>query len=328
MSKTPKSRVLGTGRAVPERVLTNADLEKMVDTSDEWIRSRTGIERRYIASKDDLTSKLCAAAAQKALAKAQITAEQLDAIIIGTVTGDAYFPSTACYVQEILGATNAAAFDLSAACSGFIYSLTMADNMIAAGKARYVLVVGGEILSRITDWTDRATCVLFGDGAGAVVLGPAQDEHGVIDTFIKSDGRLTNLLCMIGGGTKVPFDIALSEKLFHLDMQGPEVFKHAVTAMGDAASSILERNNMSGNDVTLLIPHQANLRIITATAKRVNMPMEKVYVNVQNYGNTSSASIPIAIDEAFEKGRLRPQDLCLMVAFGGGFTWGSALIRF
>jgi len=328
LSKTPKSMVLGTGRAVPERVLTNADLEKMVDTSDEWIRSRTGIERRFIAAPEDQTSKLCAAAGRKALAKAGIPPEELDAIIIGTVTGDAYFPSTACFVQEILGATHAAAFDLSAACSGFIYSLTMADNMIAAGKARHVLVIGGEILSRITDWSDRATCVLFGDGAGAMVLGPAQGETGILDTFIKSDGRLTNLLCMIGGGTRVPFEVAVAEKMFHIDMQGPEVFKHAVTAMGDAAADLLERNNLSGEQVDLLIPHQANLRIISATAKRVNMPMEKVYVNVQNYGNTSSASIPIAIDEAFEKGRLRPHDLCLMVAFGGGFTWGSALIRF
>ncbi len=320
--------ILGTGRAVPKRVLTNADLEKMVDTTDEWIRERTGIERRFIADESDTTSALCAAAGRAALTAAQLPAEKLDAIIIATVTGDVTFPSTACYVQEMLGATNAAAFDISAACTGFIYGLSLADSLIVAGKAQHVLVIGGEILTRITDWTDRSTCVLFGDAAGAIVLGPSDGQRGVIDTFMKSDGRLTHLLNMPGGGTKVPPDVAIAEKMMFLRMEGREVFKYAVTAMGDAAEHILEKNNLTGDDIKLLIPHQANMRIINATAKRVGMPLEKVYVNVQEYGNTSAASIPIAMNEALGNGRLQPGDRCLIVAFGGGFTWGAALIQF
>jgi 3-oxoacyl-[acyl-carrier-protein] synthase-3 len=320
--------ILGTGRALPKRVLTNFDLEKMVETTDEWIRERTGIERRYIADEKDTTSALCAEAARVALQNAQLPVDKIDAIVLGTVTGDVTFPSTACYVQEMLGAANAAAFDIAAACTGFIYGLTLADSLIVSGKAQHVLVIGGEILSRITDWTDRATCVLFGDAAGAIVLGPSDGTRGIIDTFIKSDGRLTHLLCMPGGGTKVPADVALAEKMMFLKMEGREVFKHAVTAMGDAAEHILASNGMTGEDIDLLIPHQANMRIINATAKRVGMPSEKVYVNVQDYGNTSAASIPIALDEALEKGRLKSGSRCLMVAFGGGFTWGSAIVRF
>ena len=328
MKKTPKSMVLGTGRATPERVLTNAELEKMVETSDEWIRERTGIERRYIASSDDRNSKIAARACEQALAAANISAEQIDTIILGTVTGDVVFPSTASYVQELIGASNAAALDVSAACSGFIYGLTLADGLIASGKSQHVLVLGSELLSRITDWTDRSTCVLFGDGAGAVLLGPAADGRGIIDTYIKSDGRLTHLLCMPGGGTNMPLEIAIAERKNFLYMEGREVFKHAVTAMAEASEHILENNGLAATDVNLFIPHQANLRIISATAKRLGVPMEKVYLNVQDYGNTSAASIPIAIDEARAKGKLQAGDLCLMVAFGGGFTWGSALVRF
>jgi len=320
--------ILGTGRALPKRVLTNADLEKIVDTSDEWIRERTGIERRYIADESDTTSALCAAAGRAALQEANLSADKIDAIILGTVTGDVTFPSTACYVQEMLGATNAAAFDIAAACTGFIYGLAMADSLIASGKAQHVLVIGGEILSRITDWTDRATCVLFGDAAGAVVVGPSDGERGIIDTYMKSDGRLAHLLHMPGGGTKVPTDVALAEKMMFLRMEGREVFKHAVTAMGDAAERILAKNNLTGEEVDLLIPHQANLRIINATAKRVGMPLEKVYVNVNNYGNTSAASIPIAMNEALAIGRLKKGSRCLIVAFGGGFTWGAAILQF
>jgi 3-oxoacyl-[acyl-carrier-protein] synthase-3 len=320
--------ILGTGRAVPQRVLTNFDLEKMVDTTDEWIRERTGIQRRYIAGEKDQTSELCAAAGRAALQSAQLPAEKIDAIILGTVTGDVTFPATACYVQQMLGAENAAAFDIAAACTGFLYGLAMGDSLIASGKARHVLVIGGEILSRIVDWTDRATCVLFGDGAGAVVLGPGDGKRGLIDTFMKSDGRLTHLLCMLGGGTKIPPDVALAEKMMFLRMEGREVFKYAVTAMGDAAEHILTRNNLTSDDIDLLIPHQANVRIINATAKRVGLPMEKVYVNVQDYGNTSAASIPIALNEALENGRLKPGDRCLLVAFGGGFTWSSAIVQF
>lgn len=328
MSKKPNAMILGTGRAVPKRVLTNADLEKMVDTTDEWIRERTGIERRFIADENDTTSALCAAAGRAALAAAQLPAEKVDAIIIATVTGDVTFPSTACYVQEILGATNAAAFDISAACTGFIYGLSLADSLIASGKAQHVLVIGGEILTRITDWTDRSTCVLFGDAAGAAVIGPSDGQRGIVDTFMKSDGRLTHLLNMPGGGTKVPPDVAIAEKMMFLRMEGREVFKYAVTAMGEAAEHIMAKNNLTGDDIKLLIPHQANMRIINATAKRVGMPLEKVYVNVQEYGNTSAASIPIAMNEALGNGRLQPGDRCLIVAFGGGFTWGSAIIQF
>ncbi|RMD95297.1 MAG: ketoacyl-ACP synthase III [Calditrichaeota bacterium] len=320
--------VLGTGKAVPERILTNHDLEKMVDTSDEWIRTRTGIERRHIANDHTRTSELASTAAQAALADAGLSAEEIDVILVGTVTGDATFPATACYVQEKIGAVNAAAMDLQAACSGFLYGTAMADSLITAGKAKHVLVIGAELLSRITDWTDRSTCVLFGDGAGAAVFGPAQDSRGVIDTFMKSDGRLTHLLYMIGGGSSVPMEIALQERLNYLKMEGPEVFKAAVTAMGDAAAHILERNGMTGEDIDLLIPHQANIRIIRATAKRLKMPEEKVYINVNEFGNTSAASIPIAITEAREKGLLKPGDTALLVAFGGGLTWSSVIIRF
>ena len=327
-NKKPKSMILGTGRAVPTRVLTNHDLEKMVDTSDEWIRTRTGIERRHIADDRLRNSDLASEAARKALEHAGLSPEDLDVILVGTVTGDATFPATACYVQEKIGAVNAAAMDLQAACSGFLYATAVADGLIASGQARHVLVIGSEILSRITDWTDRSTCVLFGDGAGAAVFGPATDSRGVIDTFMRSDGRLTHLLCMLGGGTSIPMEVAIQEKLHYLKMEGPEVFKAAVTAMGDAATLILERNGLTGEDVDLLIPHQANIRIIKATAKRLGMPDEKVYINVQEFGNTSAASIPIALSEAEEKGLVKEGSLILMVAFGGGFTWGSALIRF
>jgi 3-oxoacyl-[acyl-carrier-protein] synthase-3 len=320
--------ILGTGRAVPEKVLTNHDLEKMVDTSDAWIKERTGIERRHVADDATQTSDLCTEAGRKAMEAAGLTGEHIDAVLVGTVTGDVTFPATACYVQERLGANNAAAFDLAAACTGFIYGLSLADSMIAAGKAKHVLVIGGEILTRIVDWGDRATCVLFGDGAGAVLLGPSDGRRGILDTYMKSDGRLTHLLHMPGGGSKYPAQVAIDERLNYLRMEGREVFKYAVTAMGDASSQILERNHLTADDISLLIPHQANLRIISATAKRVNVPMERVYVNVQEYGNTSAASIPIAMDEAVRNGRLKEGDKALLVAFGGGFTWGSAIVQF
>ncbi|MFQ5629463.1 MAG: beta-ketoacyl-ACP synthase III [bacterium] len=327
--KAPKAMIVGIGKAVPERVLTNHDLEKMVDTSDEWIRARTGIERRHIADENIKNSELSALAAKNALKDAGVHAEEIDVILLGTVTGDATFPSTACYVQELIGAANAAAMDVQAACTGFLYNLALADSLVASGKAKYVLVMGVELLSRIVDWSDRSTCVLFGDGAGAAIVGPADGSgRGIIDTYMKSDGRLTDLLCMIGGGTSVPLQKALDEGLTSIKMEGPEVFKAAVTAMGDAASRILEKNNLTNEDIDLLISHQANIRIINATAKRVNMPEEKVFVNVNEFGNTSAASIPIAISEAREQGRLKEDDMLMLVAFGGGFTWGSALIRF
>jgi len=324
----PRSMILGTGRAVPEKVLTNHDLEKMVNTSDAWIKERTGIERRHVADEATQTSDLCTEAGRRAMEAAGLSGAQIDAVLVGTVTGDVRFPATACYVQERLGANNAAAFDLAAACTGFLYGLSLADCLLAAGKAKYVLVIGAEILTRIVDWSDRATCVLFGDGAGAAVVGPSDGRRGIIDTFMKSDGRLTHLLHMPGGGSKYPAQVAIDERLNYLRMEGREVFKYAVTAMGDASNLILERNQLTAGDINLLIPHQANLRIISATAKRVNVPMERVYVNVQEYGNTSAASIPIAMDEALRNGRLKEGDRALLVAFGGGFTWGSAIVQF
>ncbi len=321
---------MGTGHAVPKKLLTNADLEKMVDTSDEWIKTRTGMEVRHIAEEGEKTSDFAAEATRRALEDAGLEAKDLDVIIVASVTGDMQFPSTACFVQDKLGAKQAAAFDIAAACSGFIYGLSLANGMIATGQAETVAVVGAELLSRITDYTDRSTCVLFGDGAGAVIVRKTDDpERGILDTYLRSDGSLYELLYMPGGGTSVPFSHeSVDKKLFYLRMEGREVFKYAVTAMGEAAELILKRNDLTGDDVDLLLPHQANLRIIDATARRVKIPPERVYVNIQKYGNTSAASIPIALDEARKEGRLEAGQLALMVAFGAGFTWGSALVRF
>ncbi len=323
------SMIRGIGAAVPERILTNADLAKIVDTSDQWIQERTGMKVRHIVDDKVQNSDLSAQAAKKALDDAQMTAEEIDTIIVATVTGDVTFPATACYVQEKIGAVNAAAFDISAACSGFLFGLNIADGFIASGKSKNVLIIGCEVLSRILDWKDRTTCILFGDAAGAAVLGPANgDGRGVLGTFIKTDGKLAQLLWMPGGGTRFPAEVALSENLNNIKMKGQEVFKAAVTAMGDAAVHILEKTGLTPDEIDLLIPHQANIRIINATARRLKMPIEKVFINVQDYGNTSSASIPLALAEARQKGILKEGDVCLMVTFGGGFTWGSAAVRF
>lgn len=322
------SMMLGLGVAVPEKTLTNFDLEKIVDTSDEWIQERTGIKVRHITDKETLNSDLASEAARKALKDAGLKAEDLDTIIVATVTGDVNFPSTACYVQQKIGAENAAAFDIQATCSGFIFALTIADSFISAGKSKNVLIIGSELLTRIVDWKDRSTCVLFGDAAGAAVIAPSNgDGSGILGTFIKTDGRLAHLLWMPGGGTRYPSDVAINENLNNIKMLGPEVFKSAVTAMGDAAAHILEETGLTADDISLLIPHQANLRIINATARRMKLPKEKVYVNLQDYGNTSSASIPVALNEAKEKGVVKAGDVVVMVAFGGGLTWGSAAIR-
>ncbi|MFQ5636504.1 MAG: beta-ketoacyl-ACP synthase III [bacterium] len=322
------SKMLSIGVAIPEKTLTNADLEKMVETSDEWIQERTGIKVRHIVDDKTQNSDLASQAAKRALADAQMEAEEIDTIMVATVTGDVTFPSTACYVQEKIGATNATAFDIQAACSGFLFALSIADGLIASGKAKNVMIVGSELLTRIVDWEDRGTCVLFGDAAGAAIVCPADgDGRGVLGTFTKTDGRLAHLLCMPGGGTLYPAEVALSENLNNIKMQGREVFKHAVTAMGEAASYILEKTGLTSEDIKLLIPHQANIRIVNATAKRMKLPPEKVYINIQNYGNTSSASIPVALHEAQKKGILQPGDVCVMVAFGGGFTWASAAVR-
>lgn len=323
------SMIRGTGAAVPEKILTNEDLERMVDTTDEWITARTGIKRRHIIEDGVLNSDLSAEAARRALADAEISAEEIDVILLATVTGDMTFPSTACFVQEKIGAVNAAAMDISAACTGFLYGLTLADGLIASGLCRNALVIGCEVLSRIVDWTDRSTCVLFGDAAGAAVVTASngEDGRGLLGSYIRSDGRLTHLLCMAGGGTRVPPKVALEEGLFYLRMEGREVFKAAVNAMGEAAVRVLEEAGITSEEIDLLIPHQANIRIINATAKKLNMPDEKVYVNVHEYGNTSAASIPLALTEARQKGIVGPGNTVLMVAFGGGFTWGSTIVR-
>ena len=323
-----KSMVKGIGFAVPEKILTNADFEKMVDTSDEWIRSRTGMSERHISDNSTATSDLSTEAAKKALAMAGVNAADLDIIITATVTGDTPFPSTACYIQRNLGATKAAAFDISAACSGFLYGLTLADNFIANGSYKNILVIGAELLSKITDYTDRKTCVLFGDGAGAAVLQPSDGNRGILKTYIHSDGRLTDLLAMPGGGSRHPASHeTVDQRLHYIKMEGPEVFKAAVKAMGNAAVDVLKMADMQSSQLALLIPHQANIRIIQATARRIKLPMEKVFINVDRYGNTSAASIPIALTEAIEQGRLKKDDYCLLVSFGGGFTTGAVLLK-
>jgi len=328
MLKQPSSLLLGTGAAIPPRTLTNADLEKIVDTDDQWIRDRTGMKVRHIADDDLLNSDLASEAALKALENAGVEADEIDTLIVATVTGDVTFPSTACYVQSKIGAVNAAAFDIQAACSGFLFGLTIGDSFIKSGKGKKILVIGSEILTRVVDWKDRSTCVLFGDAAGAAVLASGtHEEGGILGSFLKTDGRLAQLLWMPGGGTRYPAEVALVENLNNIKMKGQEVFKAAVTAMGDAATHIMEVANLSVEDVDLLIPHQANKRIIDATARRMKIAPEKVYLNVQEYGNTSAASIPVALDEVRRKGILKAGDTCVMVSFGGGFTWGSIALR-
>jgi 3-oxoacyl-[acyl-carrier-protein] synthase-3 len=328
----PKSlrgaRIAGTGHYVPERVLTNADLEKMVETSDEWIVTRTGIRERRIAREDQAASDLATAASLRALEAAGIEAEDLDAIVLGTVTGDMQFPATACIVQDRLGAKRAAAFDLSAACSGFVYGLSVARSLIATGQMDRVLVIGVEVLSKFIDWNDRSTCVLFGDGAGAVVLEACEKDQGILATYIRSDGTLADLLWIPAGGSRQPTDAHSFERGDHfIKMKGDGVFKYAVRAMADACNQVLEAAGVGLDAVDLLIPHQANIRIIDAMAKRLEFPMERIAVNLDRYGNSSSATIPIAYDEAVRQGKIRRGDLVLLVAFGGGLTWGAVLLR-
>ena len=328
MDKSLHSMIVGTGVGIPNKILTNHDLEQIVDTTDEWIRTRTGIETRHIVEDGQATSDLCVEAAKNALDDAGLSVEQVDVIIVATISGDVGFPSAACFVQKKLGAVNAYAFDIAAACSGFIYGLDVADSIIAMQKAKTVLVIGGETLSRITDYTDRATCVLFGDGAGAAVLQPSDGNRGILATLLKSDGRLDHLLYMQGLGTKCPPSHQSVDAGAHfIRMAGKEVFKYAVTAMGEAAEQILKLANITVEEVDLLITHQANYRIIDATARRIEVPSEKVFINVNKYGNTSSASIPIALDEARKSGLLKEGQIAVFVAFGAGFTWGAAALR-
>ncbi len=321
--------IIGTGHYVPPRILTNHDLEKMVDTTDQWIVERTGIRERHIREADDQTSEFCYRASVQALEEAGLAPADLDLIIIGTVTGDMIFPSTAIFLQAKLGAHNAAALDICAACSGFLYSMILGDGMISSGKYRHVLALGAESLSLITNWEDRNTCILFGDGAGAVVMAPSDGKRGVLSSYLGADGRLAHLLWSPGGGTRQPYSHEMiDQKAQCIRMAGRETFLHAVKAMGDAAERALAAAGVKASEVDLLIPHQANLRIIDATARRLNLPKDKVYVNIDRFGNTSSASLPIALNEARRTGRLKPGMSCLMVVFGGGFTWASALVQF
>ncbi len=320
--------IAGTGMGIPTKELTNSDLEKMVDTSDEWIRTRTGIVSRKIVEDGVLTSDLAAAAAREAIGEAGVIPEEIDLIIVASITPDVKFPSTACYVQTKLGAVNAAAFDISAACSGFVYGVIIASLFLESGAYNTIVVIGAEVLTSIVDWKDRNTCVLFGDGAGACVLKKSDGDRGVLAHFMQSDGGLSDLLICHGYGVKNPPASTCSDpSLNYIYMQGREVFKHAVRCMGDAAERVIREAGLTSDEIALVIPHQANIRIIEAIAKRMKVPMDRVYVNVDRYGNTSSASIPIALHEAVREGRLRPGDVCVLVAFGGGFTWGALAFR-
>jgi 3-oxoacyl-[acyl-carrier-protein] synthase-3 len=315
------SRIVGTGKYLPERILTNADLEKMVETTDEWIRSRTGIETRHIAADGEYTSDLAYKASLVALESAGLSPSDIDLVIVGTTTPDLIFPNVACLVQEKLGIKSCPAFSLEAACSGFLYGLVVADQFIRLGSARRVLVIGAETMSRIIDWTDRETCVLFGDGAGAVVL-EAAESPGVIYSTLGADGRYRDLLYASSG-------VSLRQREgAALRMKGNEVFKVAVKTLENLVDEVVEKNGLEKGQIDWLIPHQANIRIISATAKRLDLPMERVILTVRDHGNTSAASVPMALDTAIRDGRIKRGDLLLLEAFGGGFTWGASLIRY
>jgi 3-oxoacyl-[acyl-carrier-protein] synthase-3 len=324
-----RARIAGTGAAVPRKILTNADLEKIVDTSDEWILSRTGIRERHIVSEGEKFSDLCTRAGEQALKRAHLKPEDLHMILVGTISGDMPFPATSCLVQRNLGAVNAAASDVGAACVGFLYALHLSDGLIQSGKAENVLVIGGEILSRYVDWTDRNTCVLFGDGAGAVVLQATKGDHGILGSLMKSNGNYADFICMPGGGSDRPANDpkSIEERLPFIKMKGNETFKVAVKAMADVSQSLLTEQGFTHEQVDLFIPHQANLRIIDAVGERLKIDPQKVYKNVDRYGNTSAASIPIALEECVRDGRVETGDMVLMTAFGAGLVWGSVLLR-
>jgi 3-oxoacyl-[acyl-carrier-protein] synthase-3 len=318
------SRIIGTGSHLPEKIITNADLEKTLDTNDQWIRERTGIQQRHVAAADETTSDLAYQAALKALEAAEVSPEELDMIVVGTTTPDLIFPSTACLLQSRLGATGITAMDVNAACSGFIYGLSVADNFIRSGSKKKVLVVGAETLTRMVDWNDRTTAVLFGDGAGAVVL-EASETPGILSTHLHANGDYKDLLTATVGVSK-GFK-AEKQGGLKIEMKGNEVFKVAVRTLGRIVDETLEANGMDKSDIDFLVPHQANLRIISATAKKLGMDMDQVVVTVDKHGNTSSASVPMALDEAVRSGQIKPGMTVLLEAFGGGFTWGSALIK-
>ena len=320
--------VRGIGISVADRVLTNAELEKMVDTSDEWIVSRTGIEQRRISEPNQAASYFGERAARQALERAKVDAENVDAIIVACVTGDQIFPSTSCFIQAAIGATNASAMDVGAACAGFIYSMEVGSAMIKAGSVRNALVVGVDVLTKFVDWTDRSTCILFGDGGGAVYLEASDGDRGVISTVMKADGTGAKHIHMKAGGSLNPAAQQLPADVSpYIFMAGQEVYRFAVKAMGDSCTSVLEKAGVNVDDVDLFVPHQANLRIITAASDRIGLPREKVFVNVQKYGNMSAGSIPVALFEAEAEGRLKPGDMVMTVGFGAGLVWGANLIR-
>ena len=320
------SRIAGTGSYLPEKVLTNADLEKLVDTNDEWIRERTGIRQRHVAAEGQTTSDLAVEAAKRAMDAAGVQAKDIDLLIVGTTTPDIIFPSTACLVQHRIGANGCAAFDINAACSGFIFALSTADKFVRSGAAKCALLIGAETLTRMLDWSDRGTCVLFGDGAGAVVLKPS-DEPGILSTHLHADGAHKALLYN-PVGVSAGFKLDEKNAGVRVMMAGNDVFKVAVKTLDAVVEETLAANQLEKSAIDWLVPHQANLRIITATAKRLDMPMDRVVVTVDQHGNTSSASVPLALDHAVRSGMIQPGQLVLMEAFGGGFTWGSALVRF
>lgn len=321
--------ILGTGAAVPKKVLTNQDLESIVDTSDEWISTRTGIKSRYIAEDGETTSTLATEAARRSLDMAGVKPQEIDMIVVGTTSPDMVMPNTGALVQKNLGASNAFAFDVYAACSGFVYALTIADKFVKENPQKKILAIGSELLSSITDWQDRNTCVLFGDAAGAALVSGSNDgERGILSTHLHSDGCLWELLYIPGGGCVYPPSAEMAEKRdYCIRMQGNEVYKHAVRSLTEVAQEALVANQLDPEDVDLFIPHQANMRIMNKVAERLKISPERVYINIERYGNTSSASIPVALDEANRSGRLKPGDLVLLDAFGGGFTWGAVMIR-
>jgi 3-oxoacyl-[acyl-carrier-protein] synthase-3 len=322
-----KSRIAGTGSYVPARVVTNHDLERMVETSDEWIVQRTGIKERRVVSPGEACSDLGVKAAEQALDAAGISAADLDFILMATCTPDAPLPSTACLVQHRLGAARAAACDISAACCGFVYALAVGDAFVRTG-ARHVLVIGSEVMSVITDWTDRSTCILFGDAAGAVVLSASDDDRGILSSHLHSDGNLGDLICVPGGGSRMPPSAqVMDERLQYIKMKGNETYEVAVKTLVKSAKEALEHNKLSAADLALYVPHQANLRIIKAVAQRLGVPMEKIALNIERYGNTSAASIPLVLDEAVRSGRLAEGSLVLLSAFGSGLTWASTVVR-
>jgi len=326
--KTRRIKIVGSGFYVPERVLTNADLEKLVDTTDEWIVTRTGIKERRLARADQASSDLAVEAGKRALKNARLKVKDIDLIMVATSTPDTIFPSTACWVQKGLGADHIPAFDLSAGCTGYIYGMIVAESLILSGTNKRILLIGVETLSRVTNWKDRGTCVLFGDAAGAVVLEESQDESGMLSSYWKADGYLGDLLSQPAGGSRIPASHdSIDQDLHFLQMKGNEVFKHAVKRMAEAALEVLERAGLEKEDVDFLIPHQANIRIINATGERLKLPAEKIFINIHKYGNVSVATIPIGLHELYEAKKLNEGAVIVMVAFGAGFTWGALVYR-